>query len=65
MAANTLTLWRAQPLSLPLELCENLFYDAVFLKTTALKSDCGSPDEHLLDAVILPTLFFIRPVVFG
>lgn len=29
-AANALTLWRAQPLSHPLDLCENLFYDAVF-----------------------------------
>lgn len=30
MTASALTLWRAQPLSLPLDLCENLFYDAVF-----------------------------------
>lgn len=50
-AANALTLWRAQPLSLPLDLCENLFYDAVFFfflfKNCCSASDCGSPNEHL------------------
>lgn len=50
----------SQPLSLPRELCDNRFYDAAFLKITALY---GSPNEHLPGAVIkgkLPTIVFIR-----
>ena len=65
MAANALTLWRAQTLSLPLELCENLFYDAVSLNQRSA-SDCGSPNERLPGAETPrepPTCFFIRPVV--
>lgn len=66
MTANALTLWRAQPLSLPLELCENLFYDAVFLNRRSA-CDYGSPNEHLPGAMIPqepPTLFFIQVVGF-
>lgn len=58
IAANALTLWRAQPL--PRELCDNRFYDAAFFQITALH---GSPKEHLPGAVIKgkpPTIVFIR-----
>lgn len=63
MTANALTLRRAQPLSLPLKLCENLFYDALFLSFFyhCTVSDYGSPNEHLPGVVIPwpPTLSFI------
>lgn len=61
MTANTLTLWRAQTLSLPLELCENLFYDAGFFLSQRSASAYGSPNEHLPGAAIPrkpPTVFF-------
>ncbi len=66
MAASALTLWRAQPLSLPLELCENLFYDAVFSNHRSA-SDYSSSNEHLPGAAFPlepPTFLFIRVVVF-
>lgn len=66
MTASALTLWRAQPLSLPLELCENLFYDAVFLNHCSA-SDYGSSNERLPGAAISlepPTFLFIGLAVF-